>query len=547
MTSGNGQRRAFGRTTIAHVIQGSLLEGLVARLADDSDVEDLRVGRFVVVEGARNRFFSSVHDVKLEAANPAVLKSPPPAGDLARSSLAGTQTYVTLELKPKLMLERADGEVHPVKTIPAHFASVAEATDEDVALVFGEPGETMMRIGSPLEMDAAVCLDLERFVERSNGVFGKTGTGKSFLVRMVLAGLIRSRAAVNLVFDMHNEYGWESYDEETRRSAPSLKQAFDSEVLIFTLDPQSSARRRTTPDYEVHISYADIEVDDLALIRDELRLTDAGLTHAESLQHHLGKRWLLDFLELPGGAEMEEFAKNHSLHSGALQTLQRNLRRLRKLPFLKETGTDDSVERIVKALLAGRHVVIEFGRQTGSLLAYMLVANILTRRIHERWATEKEGASAEGTRDYPPQLVITIEEAHKFLSTDVSGHSIFGTIAREMRKYNVGLLVVDQRPSGIDEEVRSQLGTRIVASLDDDRDQQSALAGMPDASAMRVLLNNLEPKKQVLLAGYAMPMPIVIDVDDYDAFFQGMRREADGALTGADPWAGRGGGSAPDA
>ncbi|TMK19999.1 MAG: ATP-binding protein, partial [Actinobacteria bacterium] len=508
MTSGNGQRRAFGRTTIAHVIQGSLLEGLVARLADDSDVEDLRVGRFVVVEGARNRFFSSVHDVKLEAANPAVLKSPPPAGDLARSSLAGTQTYVTLELKPKLMLERADGEVHPVKTIPAHFASVAEATDEDVALVFGEPGETMMRIGSPLEMDAAVCLDLERFVERSNGVFGKTGTGKSFLVRMVLAGLVRSRAAVNLVFDMHNEYGWESYDEETRRSAPSLKQAFDSEVLIFTLDPQSSARRRTTPDYEVHISYADIEVDDLALIRDELRLTDAGLTHAESLQHHLGKRWLLDFLELPGGAEMEEFAKNHSLHSGALQTLQRNLRRLRKLPFLKETGTDDSVERIVKALLAGRHVVIEFGRQTGSLLAYMLVANILTRRIHERWATEKEGASAEGTRDYPPQLVITIEEAHKFLSTDVSGHSIFGTIAREMRKYNVGLLVVDQRPSGIDEEVRSQLGTRIVASLDDDRDQQSALAGMPDASAMRVLLNNLEPKKQVLLAGYALPMPI---------------------------------------
>ena len=86
-----------------------------------------------------------------------------------------------------------------------------------------------------------------------------------------------------------------------------------------------------------------------------------------------------------------------------------------------------------------------------------------------------------------------------------------------------------------------------MASLDDDRDQQSALAGMPDASAMRVLLNNLEPKKQVLLAGYALPMPIVIDVDDYYAFFQGMRREAAGALTGADPWAGRGGGSAPDA
>ena len=537
-------RRAFERQQIAHVIQGSLLDGLVARLADGADVEDLRVGRFVVVEGARNRFFSSVHDVKLEAANASVLKAPPPAGDLALGSLAGTQTYVTLELKPKLMLERSDNEVHPVKTIPAHFAAVAEASDEDVALVFGEPGETMMRLGSPLEMEAAVCLDLERFVERSNGVFGKTGTGKSFLVRMVLAGLVRSRAAVNLVFDMHNEYGWESYDEETRRSAPSLKQAFDSEVLIFTVDPASSARRRTTPDYEVHIAYRDIEADDIALLGGELNIREAQIPAMWRLSEVLGANWLFEFLSMAPGEQLNMFADEHGLHGGSLAALHRNLSRLKKLPFLKETGTDDSVERIVKALLAGKNVVLEFGRQT-RLLAYMLVANILTRKIHERWQTEKESAVAEGRHQYPPQLVITIEEAHKFLSAETAGQSIFGEIAREMRKYNVTLLVVDQRPSGIDDEVRSQLGTRIIAALDDDRDQQAALAGLPDGGAMKVLLNNLEPKKQVLLAGYALPMPIVIDVDDYYAFFQGVRREIAGALAGADPWAGRGGGSSP--
>ena len=537
-------RRAFERETIAHIIQGSLLEGLVARLADAADVEDLRVGRFVVVEGARNRFFSSVHDVKLEAANASVLKAPPPTGDLALGSLAGTQTFVTLELKPKLMLERSDGEVHPVKTIPAHFASVAEASDDDVALVFGEPGETMMRLGSPLEMEAAVCLDLERFVERSNGVFGKTGTGKSFLVRMVLAGLVRSRAAVNLVFDMHNEYGWESYDEETRRSAPSLKQAFDSEVLIFTVDPASSARRRTTPDYEVHIAYRDIEADDIALLGNELNIREAQIPAMWRLSEVLGANWLYEFLSMAPGEQLNMFADEHGLHGGSLAALHRNLSRLKKLPFLKETGTDDSVERIVKALLAGKNVVLEFGRQT-RLLAYMLVANILTRKIHERWQTEKEAAVAEGRHEYPPQLVITIEEAHKFLSSETASQSIFGEIAREMRKYNVGLLVVDQRPSGIDDEVRSQLGTRIIAALDDDRDQQAALAGLPDGGAMKVLLNNLEPKKQVLLAGYALPMPIVIDVDDYYTFFQGVRREVAGALAGADPWAGRGGGSSP--
>jgi len=530
-TIGESQRR-----TVGHVIEGSLLDGLVARLADGTDVEDLRVGRFVVIEGARNRFFSSVHDVKLAAANPMVLRSAPPDSDLVRASLAGTQTYVTVELKPKLMLDRELGEVHPVKTVPAHFSRVAEATEDDVAIVFGEPGGDNLRIGSPLEMDAAVCIDLGRFVERSNGVFGKTGTGKSFLVRMLLAGMIEARRGVTLVFDMHNEYGWAALDEETNRRAPSLKQAFDAEVVIFSLDPASSLRRKVTPDYEVQIAYKDIEVRDLALLRDELGISEAGLTHAELLSQELGAKWIPAFLEKTG-EDVKDLARDHGMNLPALQALARALKKLRKLPFVRETGTDDSVRRILDALLGGQHVVLEFGGQT-SLLAYMLVANILTRHIHERWRAEKERASAEDMADHPPQLTITIEEAHKFLSPDAAAQSIFGTIAREMRKYNVGLLVIDQRPSGIDEEVRSQLGTRVIGSLDDERDQNAVLAGLPDSGAMRVLINNLEPKKQVLLAGYAMPMPIVIDVDDYYGFFDRVKRRA-AAVIAIDPWEGR--------
>ena len=48
--------------------------------------------------------------------------------------------------------------------------------------------------------------------------------------------------------------------------------------------------------------------------------------------------------------------------------------------------------------------------------------------------------------------------------------TIFGTIARELRKYNVTLLIVDQRPSGIDPEVMSQIGTRVTCLLDDESD-----------------------------------------------------------------------------
>ena len=72
------------------------------------------------------------------------------------------------------------------------FLPVYEVDNKDVALIFGNedhPDKKYFNIGCPLDMTTPVCLDLERLTERSNGIFGKTGTGKTFLTRLVLAGL----------------------------------------------------------------------------------------------------------------------------------------------------------------------------------------------------------------------------------------------------------------------------------------------------------------------------------------------------------------------
>lgn len=528
---------------LGRVIRGSLLDGITARLEDDVSVEDVRVGRFVVVDGARHRFFSTIHDVELANTNEDVLLSPPsPDDEFMHEVLRGTNTYATIELKPKLLLEHGgggtqagppDARVRPVKTIPPHFARVAEASDQDVELVFGAEDLTHLAVGTPLDMTSQVCIDLLKLVERSNAVFGKTGTGKSFLTRMLLAGIIAADAASVLVFDMHNEYGMWSEDEETKTRAPSLKRMFGQRVLIFSVDPQSSLRRSVTPDFDVQIALRDIDPGDLRLLRHELGLSDAQVRDMETLAERWGPDWMADLLAMQPD-EIEQAAEHQPVQAQSVKALARNLRKLERLPFVRASTTDNSAERIVEALLARRHVVIEFGRQT-SFLAYMLVSSILTRRIHARWQDEKEQASADGRLGHPPQLVVTLEEAHKFLSPEAAGQTIFGTIAREMRKYNVSLLVVDQRPSGIDEEVRSQLGTRIVAALDDDKDQSAVLSGVPDASALKVLINNLEPKKQVLLTGYALPMPIVIEVRDYYAFAKRIRREAVGGRATSGP------------
>ena len=115
--------------------------------------------------------------------------------------------------------------------------------------------------------------------------------------------------------------------------------------------------------------------------------------------------------------------------------------------------------------------------------------------------------------------MITIEEAHKFLNPQSARQTIFGTIAREMRKYYVSLLVVDQRPSGIDPEVLSQIGTKIVAQLNDEKDIQAVLTGVNNATQLRTVLAGLETKKQVVLLGHAIAMPIVIQTREYDEEF----------------------------
>ena len=95
----------------------------------------------------------------------------------------------------------------------------------------------------------------------------------------------------------------------------------------------------------------------------------------------------------------------------------------------------------------------------------------------------------------------------------------FGIIAREMRKYFVTLLVVDQRPSSIDSEVMSQLGTRITALLNDDKDIDAVFTGVSGSQGLKSVLAKLDSKQQALVLGHAVPMPVVVQTRPYDERF----------------------------
>jgi hypothetical protein len=501
------------------VVGGSLSEGLTVKLDRSTVIEGLAVGRYVVIRGQTGRrFFSIVTDVQLDALNPLIEKSPPDTSDPFMARVyGGTAVFGQLEVAPMLVLEPGDDEPKPVKTVPSHFTPVLPASKDEVGLIFGREGdEGFFHIGEPLEMEGThVALDLERFTERSAGVFGKTGTGKTFLTRMLLAGLIREDVAVNLIFDMHNEYGWKG-QTEGRQEVKGLRQLFPGgDVSVFTLDEASSRRRGSKFDATVRIGYEQIEPEDVDSLSSLMALSDVQVGALYFLRRALGRDWVARLLDeddpLP---ELDSALERGTIHGGTLGAIQRKLGMFRRFDFLGSGVSQDPVRQILDYLDRGRNVILEFGRYGNSLEAYILVANYITRRIHEHYVNRTE--TALGTREAEPRpLVITIEEAHKFLDPAIARHTIFGTIARELRKYNVTLFIVDQRPSGIDPEVMSQIGTRVTCLLDDEADIRAVFSGISGAATLREVLARLDTKQQALIMGHAVPMPVVVKTRTY--------------------------------
>ncbi len=513
---------------LGSVVGGSLTKGLDVRLTADRSVEDLAAGRYVTIETVGHKFFGMITDIELRAASDAVLRAPPqPDDDFLREVFAGTAAFAVLKVMPMLRVTDAAGATpEPVKTVPSHFSEVRDATAEEMAQIFGdEDADTHFVIGSPLDMEMKVCLAYDRFIERSNGVFGKSGTGKTFLTRHVLAHIIQKSGAqrdpkkrsVNLIFDMHNEYGWKGTFEGGGGEVKGLKQLMGSAITVLTLDEQSSRRRGVPIDATVTIRYEDIEPEDIAVLQETLNLTANAVEATYGLQKRFGqKNWLRATLDLnENEEEMEDALRGLGIHPASIVNLRRGLIRLtRDKSFMVESGGTDSVQTILKYVLGGRNVVLEFGKYGNDLPSYMLVANVLTRRIHEEYRRRTE-ARMGGQGEDPPHLIITIEEAHKFLSPNVAKQTIFGEIAREMRKYNVTLLVIDQRPSAIDDEVLSQIATKITCLLDNEKDIDAVLGGVSGARELRAVLAKLETKQQALILGHAVPMPVVVRTEDY--------------------------------
>ena len=541
---------------IGYVVGGGLKANLFVRLSVPA--HEVQEGGFVVLESGNWQFYGLVTDLQLGALDPryAELQNAARLAEPVARLLAAQTLYTNLEVMPALMLERGpepgteayeqwraslEEEPHPlpIKTVPTHQAVARLANKDDVGEIFGNPSEKgKFEIGRTREQNHPVCIDLNKFVQRSSGIFGATGTGKSFLTRIILAGLIQHNAASVLVLDMHNEYGFDDTSSDTGKSVVGLRSKFPARVRVVGLGRDTKIRNHM-PDFHLEINESDIQPEDIELLTRELNLKETTPTTLEALVQYFGpQNWFHEFRQMVVGSVIEtddgkkipaldsvaHWARQAGVNDFAAEGLRSKLSRVfnRRYIIPNDRGNSNSLNslrEVIESLKAGKDIVLSFG-DFESDLDYLLVSNLLTRKIREAWEEMTNDFRSEGKKE-PRPLVIAVEEAHKILNREMASQTTFSTIAREMRKYYVTLLIIDQRPSQIYDEVMSQLGTRVSGWLGDENDISAVLSGLAGRDALRGMLARLQPKEEVLLLGWGVPMPILVRSRRYDdAFWQ---------------------------
>ncbi|HSS09070.1 MAG TPA: hypothetical protein VLL25_04240, partial [Acidimicrobiales bacterium] len=147
-------------------------------------------------------------------------------------------------------------------------------------------------------------------------------------------------------------------------------------------------------------------------------------------------------------------------------------------------------------------------------------ASYLTRRILEHW--QSAYLDEPDVHERMPIVAVVLEEAQRVLSANKDRESnVFPRVAREGRKFNVGICAITQQPKLLDDELLSQFNTFFILGLADEKDRNILRSSAKqDISSLGKEIQTLMPG-ECLIAGLAAPFAMPAKVDLYEDLVRG--------------------------
>lgn len=435
---------------------GQVIGGKVAKiLIREKSGKKIELGDLLVVEEEGSLLILQVYNLGYGSQ-----VSQPTRELLAGLRLEGYGTKLTFlepQLRNYIMAEvkavaRVKGKnVKIPKTLPKFFSSIRTITEKDLTFLTKPPNPVYVgkvRSGSKtLDMD--VYLNGLEVLKHHVVIPATTGRGKSNLVKVMLWSVLRQKTFGVLVLDPHDEYY--GRHEKGLKDHPNA----NDNLLYYSSTPPPGANTLVVNlkliqpwHFQGIVQFTDAQQDAIRLYHNQAR---------ES-----GESWIENIVR---GKEIEKVAPR------TLAVLQRkfntvlgvylddagNLQCRNKV--FSNTAGSTTTQDIANALEQGKIVVIDTSRLLDQ--AELMIGSIVVAQIFRRYQAYK----STGELDEKPVVSIVIEEAPRVLGADVLesvGENIYSTVAREGRKFKVGLVAITQLTSPIPRPVLSSMNTKII-------------------------------------------------------------------------------------
>ena len=417
------------------------------------------------------------------------------------------RNYILVKAKPLFNLKRKSIPKH----LPSFFQVLRRANAEDFQFLEMPKNPLYLgkvRSGSKI-LDVPVYVDGKAVLTHHVLIPATTGRGKSNLVKVILWNLIGKEYAGILVLDAHNEYY--SYTHEGKRYG--LKEHPDAKgnVIYYSVNPPVGERALRI----------NIELVKPWHLKEIIEFTPAQEDNMYLLYREFRDEWISRLLR--------EELEGLNINPLTLTVLQRKIKVALEIDVndkgeLYERGKifsvnegQSTIKDICDYLEQGKIVILDTSSLSQNV--ELLISGMVMSEMFSRYKRYKEA----GELDNKPVVSVVLEEAPRVLGEGKS--NIFGTIAREGRKFKIGIIAITQLSSMIPREILANLNTKIILG-NEMSSERSAIIGSAaqDLSKDDKMIASLD-KGEAIVSSIFTKFAIPIQIDRFEDLVDSQRNE----------------------
>lgn len=367
-----------------------------------------------------------------------------------------------------------------VRKLPVVSYHARHLTPREISNILNRTNESGTKIGylcigETYSENQEVLFDVKKLKEKRTMVFAQSGFGKTNLMKVLIYNTISDTTYGKLIFDLNGEYylngtktyGLGSIDE----------QAIKDNLVVYSdrNDVEDKAKGKFNYKGAVRLNmHKHLSIDDI------INFSTSFSEVMKSFLLYLEEEQVEDFIKNINNYVNDPqqlrnkypdfWSKGKSSEDKSATTTIAAIRK--RLAFLIEEGkglhqnSSTLVEDVFDALKQGKTVIIDLSLRDNKEAT--IISNIFMRKLFENNKREFTSNKTENVIN----TVIVVEEAQNVLSDEFvrSNANPFVRVAKEGRKFGLGLVAITQRPSAISEEIRSQAENFFVLHMGNSKD-----------------------------------------------------------------------------